>query len=311
MTKTGYNLFIGNGDYAIMLYHMEDEPTYIPYGTYVSVSGGSLKPYKNLYEITNECTVTEITAEQAEDLVEPLVLYKVLGNENGSNPEVIRSASRPVLISGTVASISGTFVSGTDTTVTVNLSDGGTTNVFCKKSLNNLDELKDALGTEGKAFTIRGFTSIFTTSFQIVAPTVVKVDENYTAENFAQDLLEATDTICSDNGATNHSSALSAVWGSLKMNKFSKLGSDEITILREATASSNGTTIQNAMARYDHICQRYGLENFIGRTSANHTNILLKFRSSDISLIGIIVATALGAAFVGCMVYKKRRIIEK
>lgn len=303
-----YNLFIGSGDYAIMIYQYETMPTYTPYETYLRVSGGTLGIYSNLYEIKNCSSLETITAEQAESLVEPLVLYNVTGTEDGSTNEIKRVASRPVLVSGTVKQIvKGSFTSSGDTEVKVTLENGNDTTIFCKARLNNLEELEEALGTVGNTFTIRGFTSIYNSNFQIVAPTVVKADESYTAELFAQDLLEATNDICSDNGTENNYSALSAVWASLKMNKFSKLNETEIEILLNTVANSGGTDIENAMARYDHICVRYGLENFVGRSTANRTNhYLMEFTQSNYTLI-ITVSIISTALAVGAYLFLKNR----
>lgn len=265
----GYNIFIGNGDYSIMIYSYADKPTWTPFVTYLQITGGSISVYENLYEINNSPTLTDVTNTlNIEEYVEPIEMYTVTGTEVGSEKLTQENASRPVVVSGTVTNVSGSFTTDADTTVTMELENGNSISVFVKRKLNNLSELQTAIGTVGNTATLRCFTSIYKTNFQMVAPTVVEADPDYTAVMFATEFLSDTDTICAKG--YNNGSELSNLWGNYELNKYSNLSDSEKTILRNADKTES-STLGRAMARYDFICIKYGLKNFIGRSSANRS----------------------------------------
>ena len=145
--------------------------------------------------------------------------------------------------------------------------------------------------------TIQCFTSFFT-SFQLMFKSVVTKDETYTAEQFASDLLSLTNEACTtsqNNNWSDVSSTLAPIWVKLEgAEYYGKLTSEERTTLLNAAANASGTTIEQAMNRYDHIVARYGLTNFISRTVVAKMNIT-NFLTNENSLIPIITIISLSA----------------
>ena len=69
---------------------------------------------------------------------------------------------------------------------------------------------------------------------------------------------------------------------------------EEIATFANAAANTSGTTIEQAMDRYDHIVARYGLTNFISRTVVSKMNIT-DFLTNENSLILVITIISLSA----------------
>lgn len=139
----------------------------------------------------------------------------------------------------------------------------------------------------------------------------VNVNEKYTALNFANDFLSLTNEACV-NINENNSSKLSPIWERLNSAEYYlKLSSDEIRILINTTYSSDTTsTIELAMKRYDHIVERYGLENFIARPVNAYSNSIIKIMSGDDNTnIAIIVAISFVAISLvaGTFIIKRRK----
>ena len=86
---------------------------------------------------------------------------------------------------------------------------------------------------------------------------------------------------------------------------------DEIEILVDATYSDESTSaIELAMKRYDHIIERYGLENFITRPVSQYSNSIIRITSNDenntIAIIASISFVAI-SLIVGTFVIKRRK----
>ena len=98
-----------------------------------------------------------------------------------------------------------------------------------------------------------------------------------------------------NNNWKDVSSPLTSVWTTLQdSDHYQKLSIDEKAILINTTANEAGTTIEQAMNRYDHIVARYGLTNFISRTVVAKMNIT-NFLTNENSLIPIITIISLSA----------------
>lgn len=109
-----------------------------------------------------------------------------------------------------------------------------------------------------------------------------EIDVNYTAVDFAKDLLKQTLTICTGEGG-NNKDALTPVWETLSgANYYGKLSNAEITDLAsesgdsaivvpttaaEVDAMSDGDALAAGLYRYDYCVVKYSLTQFItGRT---------------------------------------------
>ena len=320
-TTTYYDLYIGNGDYAILVYGaMTEEPTFTPFETYLKISNGYLGNFSNLYEVIDydsstqtdyNVVVEELTDETETARVAPVTTYNMTGLENGSLPEYQRTASRLAAVGGVVKSISGTISSTTTATVTITLDNGNDVSVYINKSTASLDY--DNLASKivvNNRVAIKGFTSIHDSTYQMVLPFAIEIPNPYTAETFAQDLINATAAICAVQQDGN-AKALSKVWATLQTEKFVCLTLAEKNILKNSAAVENGTTIEDAMARYDLICVKYRLTNFIERSSAVPASNLINFFGLDSSngavASVVIVLTLVMSSAAAFFILKKKK----
>lgn len=322
---TYYDYYLANGNYGIYIYGAYSEltsnttaPTYTPFETYLMVEGGYLSVYNNLYEVSSyvnkteyPITFTELTDSTEKAKVGTIRTYVVTGEEEGHTFEkaIQMTASRLALVEGTVASLSGTISSSDAVTVTLTLASGNSFPVYIGKNVQSLDytALASAL-VVGNKVSVKGFTSIHNTSYQVVNPIDVEVEPTYTAAQFAQDLLNATDAICQAATDTN-GPLLAPVWINLEINKWPTLSDTEKATLRNAAANENGTTIEQAMARYDLIVYRYQLTNFINRSISNSANRMSGvLDGNQVVLITAIFGLVIGTTFVAFYALKKRKL---
>ena len=87
-----------------------------------------------------------------------------------------------------------------------------------------------------------------------------------TAEGFST--LFLSEIVCDSTGASAPTYANVSGWNDLYA-VFSQLNATEQLSLRNAAANESGTTVEQAMARYDYVVAKYGYTNFIGRTISN------------------------------------------
>ncbi|MDY4819468.1 MAG: Ig-like domain-containing protein [Bacilli bacterium] len=133
---------------------------------------------------------------------------------------------------------------------------------------------------------------------------------SYSASDFANDLLALTNDICLDSKNNNWkdvSSSLTSAWTTLQdSDHYQKLSVDEKAILINTTANEAGTTIEQAMNRYDHIVARYDLTNFIsGRTISTRINNFMVMDSHTFMPIVVIISLA-SISLIGFFYLKKR-----
>ena len=118
--------------------------------------------------------------------------------------------------------------------------------------------------------------------------------DTYDAYDFASDLLTKTETVCSSS--TNKANDLKPIWIILEDDCFNKLENSEKQKLIDSNAiyGPNGTTIEQAMDRYDYIVANYKLDNFISRNinTNNKANYLNKDNKEYVALIIITFSIA-------------------
>ena len=137
---------------------------------------------------------------------------------------------------------------------------------------------------------------------------VTKTIHTYTSDEFATDFLSSV--TCNNNGAT--APTLSRSWSELEA-LYNELDSNHKAALRYATANENGTTVEQAMARYDLLCRKYSqFNNFINRASANPSeSALTKMMRKDNSL-ALALSIVSGVIVIGAIVLitlKKKKVI--
>lgn len=287
-----------NGEYGITLYGGSLDSSWVKNQTVLKISG-TLEIYNNLYEIKSYSASTITDKEEIANNVSPIVTYTVNGSETSSDTSL---ASRLCLVSGTVATASD---SNSDYKATMTLSNSKTVNLFVKSTYKN--SLKDII-VAGATLTLKGFTSIHYSTFQVSVFENVTIDESYTANDFATELMNKTDSICASS--TNKASDLSPVWIDLEQNCYSKLSESEKNILLISGATyKTGTTIEQAMDRYDYIVSHYNLNNFINR-NITKSDIRINFlMTTDSQLLLILSLTGISfAAITLTFILIKRKI---
>lgn len=128
----------------------------------------------------------------------------------------------------------------------------------------------------------------------------------YDAGDFSEEFLS---TITCDGGKTAPDVF---DWEDLRDDKYSKLFDDDKTTLKNATASESGTTIEQAMARYDYIINKYNKStevyaNYISRLGSGiiaHNPLSIDTSTATI----IIIATSMAAITIigGALILKRK-----
>lgn len=131
-----------------------------------------------------------------------------------------------------------------------------------------------------------------------------------TAEQFASKFLNDTAPICGITVQSTRLEQLKTAWAKFA-DDFKTLPEAEQTILKEATADTEGTTIQKAMARYDLIVGRYGesnTPNFINRTIVKGSNNITVVNAYSATTTVIIVASIVSLVALVVFLNKKKTI---
>lgn len=308
---TYYDVIIQDGEYGIMAYGLTTQPTYTINETVLHVTG-TLSIYNGLYEVVSP-TVSEATSIPQDRAPSAAVVYAAKGGETADY------ASRLTTVTGTPTLTSGSFESDAGTAdIKMNFAVGTkTVQVFYKKAAQTADAdafaaVKAAVAGPSE-ITIKGFTGWYD-GFQVQMNGYVAPAESYTAEEFAQDLLDQTDAVCAGwkEGDNNHD-AIEAIWSDLASNdKYPSLPSEQKTILAEAARDEEGTIIEQAMARYDFLTGKYSLSNFInGRTPIVSSEMMnygeLDLANNSTIVIVISIATVSALAFTLLLVFKKKK----
>ena len=299
---------IMDGAYGIVAYSSSaDVSDYIAGETVLHVTG-SIKIYNGLYEI-NSPSISVASGSYVEP--DTPVVYATKGGETAEY------ASRLTTVTGVPSVTKGSFDSDAGTAdITMSFAVGTkTVQVFYKKAAQTADAdafaaIKAAVA-DSTEITIKGFTGWYN-GFQVQMNGYIAPAESYTAEDFAQDLLDQTDAVCAgwEEGDNNHD-ALEAIWSDLASNdKYPSLPAAQKTILAEAARDEEGTVIEQAMARYDFLTGKYNLSNFInGRTPVSFafTGFDNLTETNNTMIIVISIATVSALAFTMLLVFKKKK----
>ncbi|MBQ6921084.1 MAG: hypothetical protein IJQ72_04205 [Bacilli bacterium] len=300
---------IMDGAYGIVIYNSSaDVSGYTEKETILHVTG-SITIFKGLYEIGS---ASISIASGTFDAPDTPVVYATNGSETAEY------ASRLTTVTGTPTLTSGSFESDAGTAdIKMNFAVGTkTVQVFYKKAAQTADAdafaaIKAAVA-DSTEITIKGFTGWYN-GFQVQMNGYIAPAESYTAEDFAQDLLDQTDAVCAgwEEGDNNHD-ALEAIWSDLASNdKYPSLPAAQKTILADANRDESGTVVEQAMARYDFLTGKYDLSNFInGRTPivpAGRIDFSNDISQNSSMIIIVSIAATSALAFTLLLVFKKKK----
>ena len=316
--------YIMDGEYGFLIGDRNlDCSSYVEGETVLHATGSlyiSAGQYKFDY---SGLTVTKVTdAETIASIAKP-VIYSVTGTETQEYE------SRLTTVTGTVKSITPktstleNYEWDQSEDVTIVMTVGGSDLQVFLKRLNQSTTLgaalESALSSQEK-ITVKAYTAWYN-AFQVSMVGIIEAKQDYTAEEFAQDLLDQTDNACSEYpGSDNdpsynysaYKTALEAIWSDLASDdKYPSLPQAQKDILAEA--SREGTSvISRAMKRYDFLTGKYDLSNFIvGRTPIVPANG--RFAVSDLTadnntmIIVIAIAATSALAFTMLLVFKKKK----
>lgn len=297
-----------DGEYGVLLFNSsQDVSEWTENETILHVKTGTIKWYNGLLEVSG------YTVEVVESAsISAPVVYAAQGGETQEY------ASRLTTVSGVPSVTKGDITADAGTAdITLSFAVGQqSVQVFYKKAEQTADAdtyaaVKAAV-TNSTSITVKGFTGWYN-AFQVQMTGYVPEVASYTAEDFAQDLLDQTDAVCDEyNGTDNNHDALVAIWSSLASNdKYPSLPADQKTILAEADRDESGTVVEQAMARYDYLTGKYNLSNFInGRTpvSFQQSRISeLAGHERNTSTVIIIVIAVMSATSMGVLIAVKRK----
>ncbi len=320
--------YIMNGAYGFFIYK-GTLPTGAVEGESLLTVTGTKAYFRGLHQLKDTTASIDSTLD-----IDPVQLYSLTGSETYED-EIL--ASRRTHINGAVTSIVfnsveytktitsdeeaailatvGNSTNGKDITIKIDSS----TIVFFKKGDQTTDLVTTLLNNlKGETnTTVAAFTSVYnyssTQQFQLRFLKFVEAKEDYTAENFAQDLIDLTDAVCEGwtEGKNNHD-ALVEVWTNLNSeDRYQALLPAQKTILSEAERDESGTIVEQAMARYDFLTGKYNLDNFIsGRTPIVPAGMMHYGELADTNntmLIVVVIASVSALAFTTLLVLKKKK----
>ena len=312
--------YIMDGEYGFLLGDKNLDPSeWVEGETVLSGTGTLYKTSSNQYKFSyTGLTVSVVTDEAVIAEISEPVVYSSTGNETTPDYQ-----NRITTVSGKVASVDqGSLTADPGASDIKMTSTVGTNNVvvFYKKGVQDsttMANLKAALDSNPKTeITVKGFTSWYN-GFQVQMNGIVEEKEDYTAEDFAQDLINQTDAVCVNyvDGESSYSefkAELTTIWNDLASNdKYPSLPGAQKTILAEAARDEEGTVVEQAMARYDFLTGKYELSNFInGRTPivpAGRIDFSNDISQNSSMIIIVSIAAVSALAFTMLLVFKKKK----
>ena len=165
-----------------------------------------------------------------------------------------------------------------------------------------IDGVNYALGTYGTYTTIGASPASYNNNYQVQ----FEVSDGVDAETFASEFLSKL--LCDSTGATAPTFAQDYSWNDLQV-LFSQLPSSEQEVLRTATANESGSTVEQAMARYDYIVAKYSYNNFINRTISNSANRMSGIiDNNSVVMITVIMGLLATTGFAAFYMLRKKKI---
>ena len=154
---------------------------------------------------------------------------------------------------------------------------------------------------------------VFTMSAQ-VRFTAISISYSYNtatedAIEYATYFLDKTATICADEGASDHKTALEAIWSDLE-TEYGKLSEDAQKIVKEATSKNENEKLAKFAGQYDHIVTRYGLTDFVkGTTSTSGAHAALASADNSLTITIIVLVSVLSVSLIAgtSLIVRKRK----
>ena len=165
-----------------------------------------------------------------------------------------------------------------------------------------VDGVNYSFGTKGSFTTFDAVITSQANNYLVQFETTTAI----TAEAFATSFL--ANMTCDGTGATAPTYASGYSWADFQV-LFNQLDSTEQSSLQSATANESGTTVEQAMARYDYVVAKYGYSNFINRAVSNSSNRMMKIiDNNSVVILTVVTALLITSALAACYMLKKRKL---
>ena len=310
------NIVMMDGEYGIDIYSKNAFATisYTENVTVLKVSG-AISIYNGFYEVV-PTSISEAETVPEDQVPATPVVYAAKGGETAEYVSRLTTVTGTVTVAeGSQGNYDGDFDPDNkkDITMTFDLGGDKTLPVFYHRN-SQTEEVYNAMKaavTGGTEITVKGFTAWYKNAIQIKMNGYIPAAEGYTAEDFAQELLDLTDAVCTGyvEGDDNHDE-LVAIWSILAgADKYPSLASEEKTILADAERDEHGSVVEQAMARYDFLTGKYKLNNFInGRTPVQlRPAIEFEAQNNTTMIIIVAIATVSAVSLAALLIIKKRK----
>ena len=248
-------------------------------------------------DISGKLTVAKLTVDKAESSSQPGFYTNdpVSVRVYGGATMTVSVPSSYKLYWIDLTSISGNELSTTNTA----LSTGSL-------SVKGLSSTVDCTANETNSV-------VFTMSAQ-VRFTAISISYSYNtatedAIEYANYFLDKTTTICADEGASDHKTALEAIWSDLE-TEYGKLSEDAQKIVKEATSKNENEKLAKFAGQYDHIVTRYGLTDFVkGTTSTSGAHAALASADNSLTITIIVLVSVLSVSLIvgTSLIVRKRK----
>lgn len=160
-------------------------------------------------------------------------------------------------------------------------------------------------------------TSIYKADITVELPYEINdlVGYDSPALTFAHDFLNKISAICVSSGETN-SQALSNAWASVfsdSNDAFAAMNTISMLMLENAENDANGDTIQKAVALYDYILVKYGLEDNLNRGISSASRVVTKNASGTMIIVvtSILISGTIALAIIGAYRFRNKSRKEK
>ena len=126
------------------------------------------------------------------------------------------------------------------------------------------------------------------------------------AESFAS--LFLSEILCDSTGASAPAYRNVSIWNDL-FAVYSQLDDTEKLALKNAAANESGTTVEQAMARYDYIVAKYAYTNFINRSISKSANRMIGIiDNNSVVMIAVVMGLLATTGFAAFYMLRKKKL---
>lgn len=269
-------------------------------GRLVTISG-TIYNFNGLPELTSP---TLVATSHTQDVINPISV---------SNVSSIGSNVGNLLTTSAIYKSSGSVTNGVDDVFTLG---SGTFNLYSSytssavESYNSLKSGWTANSTEVELVGIGAtFTQNSSTTYEILL--TGSTVNTIIASDYSSDFLASI--TCDSTGSTAPKfTSPYASWSELA-SAYSALSSSEQSVLTSMQANKNGSTAQQAVAKYDYIVGKYGTEvyeDFMGRNpeplGMNNPNLFNFGSNTNTTTLVVVLVSALSITAISVIIFIKK-----